>query len=90
MIGKLHQRIDECSRLAGSAGSRISRDSKGRYSRRRHQPLGSLQLGCCRLRFSFREQKIPVIGFVWTLIENGFLRGTPGDNRFGPDLAGRL
>ena len=33
---------------------------------------------------------IPVIGFIWTLIENGFLRGTPGDNRFGPDLTGKL
>ena len=33
---------------------------------------------------------IPVIGFLWTLIENGFLRGTMGDNRFGPDLTGRL
>ncbi len=27
---------------------------------------------------------IPVIGPVWALIENGFLPGTPGDNRFGP------
>ena len=27
---------------------------------------------------------------LWFLIELGFLRGTPGDNRFGPDLAGRL
>lgn len=32
---------------------------------------------------------IPVIGPLWALIENGFLKGTEGDNRFGPDpLAG--
>ena len=28
---------------------------------------------------------VPLIGFVWTLIENGFLKGTDGENRFGPD-----
>jgi uncharacterized membrane protein YhaH (DUF805 family) len=27
---------------------------------------------------------IPLIG-IWALIENGFLRGTQGPNRFGPD-----
>ncbi len=27
---------------------------------------------------------IPVIGPFWALVENGFLPGTPGDNRFGP------
>jgi uncharacterized membrane protein YhaH (DUF805 family) len=27
---------------------------------------------------------IPIIG-IWALIENGFLRGTEGPNRFGPD-----
>jgi uncharacterized membrane protein YhaH (DUF805 family) len=26
---------------------------------------------------------IPVIGSLWTLIENGFLEGTEGNNRFG-------
>ena len=26
---------------------------------------------------------IPIIGFFWSLIENGFLEGTPGANRFG-------
>jgi len=26
---------------------------------------------------------IPVIGFLWSIIENGFLQGTPGPNRFG-------
>jgi uncharacterized membrane protein YhaH (DUF805 family) len=26
---------------------------------------------------------IPVIGFFWSIIENGFLQGTPGPNRFG-------
>ena len=32
---------------------------------------------------------IPVIGPIWALVENGFLRGTEGQNRFGPDpLAG--
>lgn len=28
---------------------------------------------------------IPIIGFFWFLIENGFLKGTNGPNRFGPD-----
>jgi len=27
---------------------------------------------------------IPLIGPLWALIENGFLPGTPGPNRFGP------
>jgi len=31
-------------------------------------------------------QFIPVIGWLWTLIENGLLRGTVGSNRFGQDL----
>jgi uncharacterized membrane protein YhaH (DUF805 family) len=26
---------------------------------------------------------IPLIGTLWTLIDNGFVRGTPGPNRFG-------
>jgi uncharacterized membrane protein YhaH (DUF805 family) len=30
------------------------------------------------------------IGVIWTLVECGFLRGTVGENRFGPDpLAGK-
>ncbi|MBC7955493.1 MAG: DUF805 domain-containing protein [Cytophagales bacterium] len=29
---------------------------------------------------------IPVIGGIWALVENGFLRGTVGSNRFGDDL----
>lgn len=33
---------------------------------------------------------IPVVGALWTLVENGFLRGTPGPNRFGDDLTGRI
>lgn len=33
---------------------------------------------------------IPVVGFFWTLIENGLLRGTVGPNRFGEDLTGKL
>lgn len=28
---------------------------------------------------------VPVLGFLWTLVECGFLKGTEGDNRFGPD-----
>ncbi len=28
---------------------------------------------------------IPLIGSIWLLIELGFLRGTEGENRFGPD-----
>ncbi|MDQ2105456.1 DUF805 domain-containing protein [Azospirillum isscasi] len=28
---------------------------------------------------------IPVVGMLWALIECGFLRGTDGPNRFGPD-----
>ena len=28
---------------------------------------------------------IPLIGAMWTFGECGFLRGTPGPNRFGPD-----
>ena len=27
---------------------------------------------------------VPLIGWVWVLIENGLLRGTPADNRYGP------
>jgi uncharacterized membrane protein YhaH (DUF805 family) len=28
---------------------------------------------------------IPFIGWIWSLVETGFLAGTPGPNRFGPD-----
>jgi uncharacterized membrane protein YhaH (DUF805 family) len=28
---------------------------------------------------------VPLIGWIWVLIENGFLRGEAGPNRFGPD-----
>jgi uncharacterized membrane protein YhaH (DUF805 family) len=28
---------------------------------------------------------IPVVGPIWAMIENGFLPGTQGENRFGPD-----
>jgi uncharacterized membrane protein YhaH (DUF805 family) len=28
---------------------------------------------------------VPLIGWIWAIAENGFLRGTPGPNRFGPD-----
>ncbi len=27
---------------------------------------------------------VPIVGAIWFLIELGFLRGTPGPNRFGP------
>ncbi len=33
---------------------------------------------------------IPIIGAIWMFVENGFLRGTDGRNRFGDDpLAGQ-
>ena len=28
---------------------------------------------------------IPIIGQIWTVIELGFIKGTKGPNRFGPD-----
>ncbi len=32
---------------------------------------------------------IPLIGFIWYIVEVGFLRGTQGANKYGPDpLAG--
>ena len=31
---------------------------------------------------------LPVIGGLWALVDNGFLRGTPGPNRFGADPLG--
>ncbi len=31
---------------------------------------------------------VPVIGTLWILVECGCLRGTTGDNRFGPDPLG--
>ncbi len=33
---------------------------------------------------------IPVVGWLWVLVENGLLRGTPGANRYGEDLTGRF
>ena len=30
---------------------------------------------------------IPIIGAIWLLIELGFLKGTPGPNRFGSPVA---
>lgn len=29
---------------------------------------------------------IPIIGALWLIIELGFLKGTPGPNRFGPPV----
>ncbi|MDE2444763.1 MAG: DUF805 domain-containing protein [Alphaproteobacteria bacterium] len=31
---------------------------------------------------------VPIIGAIWFLVECGFLRGTDGANRFGPDPLG--
>ena len=28
---------------------------------------------------------VPIIGWLWALADNGFVRGTPGPNRFGPE-----
>ena len=33
---------------------------------------------------------VPLIGMVWTLIENGLLPGTPGSNQYGEDLRDQL
>jgi uncharacterized membrane protein YhaH (DUF805 family) len=33
---------------------------------------------------------IPLIGWLWTLIGNGALRGSVGPNRFGDDLTGKF
>jgi uncharacterized membrane protein YhaH (DUF805 family) len=30
---------------------------------------------------------VPFIGWLWVLVENGLLRGTKGDNRYGPPEA---
>lgn len=30
---------------------------------------------------------IPVVGVIWLLADNGFVRGTPGPNRFGAEPA---
>ena len=30
---------------------------------------------------------VPIIGALWLLIELGFLKGTPGPNRFGPPVS---
>lgn len=28
---------------------------------------------------------VPIVGPIWTLFECGFLKGSPGENRFGSD-----
>lgn len=28
---------------------------------------------------------VPVVGWLWAVVENGFLKGTDGPNRYGPD-----
>lgn len=30
---------------------------------------------------------LPVIGWLWALVDNGLVRGTPGPNRYGPPPA---
>jgi uncharacterized membrane protein YhaH (DUF805 family) len=35
-----------------------------------------------------RISLVPVVGWLWALIDNGFVRGTPGPNRFGEPPAG--
>ena len=54
-------------------------------------------LAACAKRWHDRDKSgwwalmnlIPIVGTIWVLIECGFLSGTPGRNRFGPDpLAG--
>ena len=30
---------------------------------------------------------VPIIGWIWFIVEIGFLKGTPGPNRFGPPVA---
>ena len=30
---------------------------------------------------------VPYVGWLWILVECGFLKGTPGDNKYGPDPA---
>lgn len=32
---------------------------------------------------------VPVIGWLWALVANGLMRGTPGPNRFGADPLAR-
>jgi uncharacterized membrane protein YhaH (DUF805 family) len=27
---------------------------------------------------------VPIVGWLWALVDNGFVRGTAGPNRFGP------
>jgi uncharacterized membrane protein YhaH (DUF805 family) len=33
---------------------------------------------------------VPIIGGIWMLVEVGFLRGTPGANKYGPDPLGAV
>jgi uncharacterized membrane protein YhaH (DUF805 family) len=32
---------------------------------------------------------VPVVGWLWVLVDNGFMRGTNGANRYGADPLGR-
>ncbi len=32
---------------------------------------------------------VPIVGPIWSLVESGFLPGTPGPNEFGPDPLGK-
>jgi uncharacterized membrane protein YhaH (DUF805 family) len=31
---------------------------------------------------------VPIIGGIWALVETGFLSGTPGPNKYGPENGG--
>lgn len=33
---------------------------------------------------------VPLVGWLWVLVENGFLRGTVGANRYGEDITGQV
>ena len=58
--------------------------------------LGSLRSRRCAVavkRYHDRDKSgwwililfIPIIGLIWYIVELGFLPGTPGPNRYGPD-----
>ena len=35
--------------------------------------------------WKFILTSVPLVGAIWVIVECGFLAGTPGTNRFGPD-----
>jgi uncharacterized membrane protein YhaH (DUF805 family) len=48
-------------------------------------------LAVCAKRWQDRDRSpwwvlivlVPLVGWLWALVDNGFVRGTPGSNRFG-------